>query len=162
MPEPGPEATGPTTTIEGAVTNLVALTCGTATATAAMNSQPVTTSPSSMPGAIPASGYAAQQPITSPSAGQGCSAVLLITPGVNWAQVAQTELPASGETAGGLVGFGVPLRVVVGPKATLTTRDNAEISLLDLPKGSVVKVDYAVRNDVPVATNIDVIWHAGQ
>jgi hypothetical protein len=160
MPEP--QATGPTTTIEGAVTNVVVFGCGT-TATAAMNRQPVTAGPSSVPGASAAgSAPAAQQPPTSPGTGPGCSAVLVITPGVNWAQLEQIEATAAGENGGGAAGFGGPLRVVLGPQATVTTKDNAGISLLDLPKGSVVKVDYAVRNDVPVATNVDVIWHAGQ
>jgi hypothetical protein len=96
------------------------------------------------------------------STGQGCSAVLQITPGVNWAQVAQSEMVDQRETAGGLPGFGVPVSVVVGPNATMTTRDGSAMSFLDLVKGSVVRVDYAVRNGVPIATNIDVTWHAGQ
>jgi hypothetical protein len=154
-----PQATGPTATIEGAVTNVMAYTCGTAAGTA-MNNQPeTTTNPPTMPG-TPSTG--AVSGAQTPSTGQGCSAVLLIAPGVNWVQVAHSELPEAGETAGGVAGFGVPVTVVVGPKATLTTRDNADLSLLDLTRGSVVKVDYAVHNDVPIATNIDVIWHAGQ
>jgi hypothetical protein len=153
-----PQATGPTATIEGAVTNVVAYTCGTAAQTAMNTQRAASTNPTGMPGTTPA---AVSQPQT-PSTGQGCSAVLLITPGVNWAQVAHSELTETGETAGGVVGFGTPVRVVVGAKVTMTTRDNADLSLLDLSRGSVVKVDYAVINDVPIATNVDVIWHAGE
>jgi hypothetical protein len=156
-----PQATGPTGTIEGAVTNVVAYTCGTAASTTAMNSQPATTTtPSSAPSTITPAGTTttAQTPGTT----QGCSAVLLITPGISWAQLVQTELTGASETAGRPGGYFTPFSVVVGPKATIATRDNADMSLMDLSRGAVVKVDYTVQNDVAVATNVDVLWHAGE
>ena len=152
-----PQTTGPTTTIEGAVTHFVSVGCGPS-ATAAKKGESVKSARSiGTPGA--AATVSAAEP---PTSGQGCSAVLQITPGVNWAQVARSELADQREKTGGLPVFGAPVSVVVVPQATLTTRGGSDISLQDLAKGSVVKIDYAVRNDVPVATNIDVTWHAGQ
>src|SRR5262249_17409534 len=59
----------------------------------------------------------------------------------------------------GLVGGRLgPARRVAGPQANA----RGALAVDDVVGWSVVKVDYAVRNDVPVATNIDVIRHAGQ
>lgn len=88
--------------------------------------------------------------------------MLLIAPGVGWEQVVHGELTETGETAGGAGGYFIPVRVVVPPKVAMTTRDNADLSLLDLTRGAVVKVNYTYFNDTPVATSVDVIWHAGQ
>ncbi|HKV44662.1 MAG TPA: hypothetical protein VJT32_08315 [bacterium] len=53
---------------------------------------------------------------------------------------------------------GVPIRVLVAQRNPLASQNstNSTISLMDLQQGAIVRVDYQVVNDVPIATDVNV------
>jgi hypothetical protein len=148
-------------TLQGAITNVSGVTCRP-TESATMNNTMIsnppmkTTTTTNTAGTMTTttvgnSGNTART--TDKAAGETCSGVLEIAPGVNWAQVARSE--ERGEGPDGLPAIGIPVRVFIGPNTTVTSRSSA-VSLMDLKQGSTVRVDYNVMNDVNVATAVDV------
>jgi hypothetical protein len=91
---------------------------------------------------------------TGPTSGTaaGCVGVVEIAPGVSWAGVVRAQM----RDTDAMPITGVPIRVLVAQHSPLQSQ-NSTTSLMALKQGAIVRIDYQVVNDVPIATDVNVM-----
>ena len=82
----------------------------------------------------------------------GCVGVIEIAPGVSWAGAVRAQM----RDTDAMPITGVPIRVLVAQHSPLQSQ-NSTTSLMDLKPGAIVRIDYQVVNDVPIATDVNVM-----